>query len=230
MNETTTQNERPTHIQLVAGLKKPGSALAQDMDMPRREFLGAACVLSNIANVILSDTVNTIQVLPGFADPNDPMYGDILDLWHAVVGIASEAGEILDLAKKHAIYGQALDVTDAGKKNMENLREELGDLHFYVEQLRQNAILHKPLSDFDPILVGSMVEFHSRIFAALMRLDHSLVTTFYVKADQTKAQILDGNIDKLLKRYPDGKWTAQHAQARLDKVEPTPQSTPATKG
>ena len=49
------------------------------------------------------------------------------DILHAILGISSEAGEITDAVKKHLIYDQPLD--------RENLVEELGDLHFYAQQL-----------------------------------------------------------------------------------------------
>lgn len=52
------------------------------------------------------------------------------DLWHAATGVSGEAGELLDAVKKHAIYNKDLD--------RENIVEELGDLEFYMEQLRQN--------------------------------------------------------------------------------------------
>lgn len=48
---------------------------------------------------------------------------------HDAIGIAGEAGEILDMVKKAAIYRQPYDVA--------NLVEELGDLEFYMEHLRQ---------------------------------------------------------------------------------------------
>lgn len=51
------------------------------------------------------------------------------DYLHAVIGIASEAGELLDACKKCFVYNQ--------KVNVENIIEELGDLEFYIEQLRQ---------------------------------------------------------------------------------------------
>jgi NTP pyrophosphatase (non-canonical NTP hydrolase) len=53
-----------------------------------------------------------------------------VDAMHAAIGIAGEAGELLDGVKKHVIYNKPLD--------RENLIEELGDLEFYMEQLRQN--------------------------------------------------------------------------------------------
>jgi NTP pyrophosphatase (non-canonical NTP hydrolase) len=48
---------------------------------------------------------------------------------HAAVGIAGEAGELLDAVKKEWVYGKPLDV--------ENVIEELGDLEFYMQAMRQ---------------------------------------------------------------------------------------------
>lgn len=50
---------------------------------------------------------------------------------HMAVGIAGEAGELLDAVKKAAIYNKPLD--------RENVIEELGDLEFYMEGLRQGV-------------------------------------------------------------------------------------------
>jgi len=52
-----------------------------------------------------------------------------IDVMHAGIGIFSEAGEIADAVKKHVIYNKPLDIA--------NLKEELGDLEFYMEQMRQ---------------------------------------------------------------------------------------------
>lgn len=49
---------------------------------------------------------------------------------HMVVGISGESGELLDCVKKAVIYRKPID--------MENLIEELGDLEFYMEGLRQS--------------------------------------------------------------------------------------------
>lgn len=48
---------------------------------------------------------------------------------HMAVGISGEAGELLDAAKKYSMYAQPID--------MENVIEELGDLEFYMEGIRQ---------------------------------------------------------------------------------------------
>lgn len=50
-----------------------------------------------------------------------------LELLHAAIGIAGEGGEILDAFKKHVIYNLPLDE--------KNVREELGDLLYYVFQM-----------------------------------------------------------------------------------------------
>lgn len=55
--------------------------------------------------------------------------GNKAHLVHMAIGIAGEAGELLDAIKKHVMYEQDLDV--------ENVIEELGDLEFYMEGLRQ---------------------------------------------------------------------------------------------
>jgi NTP pyrophosphatase (non-canonical NTP hydrolase) len=47
---------------------------------------------------------------------------------HAAVGIAGEAGEVLDAVKKTWVYGKPLDI--------ENLIEELGDIEFYLQAMR----------------------------------------------------------------------------------------------
>lgn len=45
-------------------------------------------------------------------------------LLHAAIGLATEAGELLDALKKHIFYGKPLDCV--------NISEELGDVLFYV--------------------------------------------------------------------------------------------------
>jgi NTP pyrophosphatase (non-canonical NTP hydrolase) len=51
-----------------------------------------------------------------------------MDLIHMALGVAGEAGELVDAIKKYAIYDHELD--------LENVIEELGDLEFYMERVR----------------------------------------------------------------------------------------------
>jgi NTP pyrophosphatase (non-canonical NTP hydrolase) len=48
---------------------------------------------------------------------------------HMIMGVSGEAGELLDAIKKAVIYNKPLDI--------ENVIEELGDIEFYLEGLRQ---------------------------------------------------------------------------------------------
>jgi NTP pyrophosphatase (non-canonical NTP hydrolase) len=54
---------------------------------------------------------------------------DDAHLMHMAIGISGEAGELLDAIKKQVIYRKPLD--------RENVLEELGDLEFYMEGIRQ---------------------------------------------------------------------------------------------
>lgn len=64
-------------------------------------------------------------------------------LIHAAMGIAGEAGELLDAVKKHVVYDKEL--------NMGNIIEELGDMEFYMEALRTKLNLTRELTLRDNI-------------------------------------------------------------------------------
>ena len=51
------------------------------------------------------------------------------ELLHMAILLAGEAGELVDCIKKHAIYTKKLD--------FDNLEEELGDIEFSLERIRQ---------------------------------------------------------------------------------------------
>lgn len=53
------------------------------------------------------------------------------NLLHMVIGASGEVGELVDAIKKHVIYQKPLDV--------ENVKEELGDLLFYVTNLMRSV-------------------------------------------------------------------------------------------
>lgn len=64
---------------------------------------------------------------PG-AEIADQMSDNEAHLLHMAVGICGEAGELLDAIKKHVIYKKRLDIV--------NVIEELGDLEFYMQGMR----------------------------------------------------------------------------------------------
>lgn len=91
-------------------------------------------------------------------------------VWHMASCIMEEAGELFSALKKMIIYD--------GIINRDDIIEELGDLMFYLDNLRQ-----------------------------ALGLDYE--------------EILSKNKDKLMHRYPGGKYTDKSAQLRLDKQTTT---------
>lgn len=70
-------------------------------------------------------------------------------LMHAAFGLSTEAGEFLDAMKKHVFYGKELDRV--------NLREELGDLFWYI------AIACDELDiEFEPIMERNIEKLKAR--------------------------------------------------------------------
>lgn len=69
----------------------------------------------------------------------DSIFEDItpskLELIHMVMGISGEAGELLDAIKKYVIYNKELDY--------DNIIEELGDIEFFMEGLRQRLVIER---------------------------------------------------------------------------------------
>lgn len=73
----------------------------------------------------------------GRRDISDEQY-DYLEnfgLTHAAMGLAGEAGEVVDVIKKHVFTGKKLD--------REELIKELGDVEFYLEALRQQVSISR---------------------------------------------------------------------------------------
>ena len=87
-------------------------------------------------------------VKPG-VDIVKAMTPDKAHLTHMALGIAGEAGEIVDAIKRHTIYGKDLDV--------DNVVEELGDLEFYMQGLRTTLGLTR-----DYILQQNIIKLEKR--------------------------------------------------------------------
>lgn len=70
------------------------------------------------------------------------------DLTHMAMGVAGEAGELVDAIKKHTMYNKPIDRT--------NVVEELGDLEFYMERIRQRlGITREETLDGNIIKLGT---------------------------------------------------------------------------
>jgi len=79
-------------------------------------------------------TINHTELVAALVKPGATIAANITaseaDMLHMAVGISGEAGELLDAVKKATIYKKPID--------RDNVIEELGDLEFYMEGLRQN--------------------------------------------------------------------------------------------
>ena len=76
----------------------------------------------------------TALAKPG-CDILDDLSPDQAFVLHMSIGVSGEAGELLDVIKKWAIYQKPLDI--------DNVIEELGDIEFYLEGIRQKLGLNR---------------------------------------------------------------------------------------
>ena len=94
----------------------------------------AAVPSSEAANNIAHADMVTALVKPG-DDILDTLSPSKCNILHMTIGISGESGELLDAIKKHIMYDKPLD--------RDNVIEELGDLEFYMEGLRQELAISR---------------------------------------------------------------------------------------
>jgi len=89
--------------------------------------------LTNIPEMHTLGDVVYCEMVKNLAKPGQDIVATMspyrAHLVHMVLGICGEAGELLDSVKKSVIYNKPIDIT--------NIIEELGDIEFYMEGLRQ---------------------------------------------------------------------------------------------
>ena len=153
---------------------------------------------------------------------------------HAIWGIWGEVGELVDALKQHFVYGKETD--------RENLIEEVGDLLFYMVALMNNKeasirllspcnslppkskvrgenihlMLHELQKNFALALsltkVGSLV----RALRANVLILNTIMLMFRCG---NLNSALRYNMSKLNVRYPEKRFTKEHAVKRADKSE-----------
>ena len=79
------------------------------------------------------ETITHSELVKTLAKPGDAILKEMTphqcNIQHMAIGICGEAGELIDAVKKNSVYQKPLD--------RENIIEELGDIEFYMEGLRQ---------------------------------------------------------------------------------------------
>lgn len=159
------------------------------------------------------------------------------DLWHGATGVAGETGELLEAILFPPVSG--IDVV--------NVREELGDLFFYIEQIVQRSgitldwdALHElarnNIISVDAIRHAASIAVHgSQVLDTVKKtalynktLDMELLTnqmsalavsmlTLGLMFGLSRGECLNANIIKLSKRYASLSYSDKAAQERADK-------------
>lgn len=182
------------HSDMVERLLKPGSSIKATVK--ESEYLPLSIIMRMSAEVGLIAE----QFAPGASwvmkHYTDADWNDL----HVVMGLVGEVGEKVDALKKLFIYRKWDDAVKAHPL-IENIKEELGDLAFY-------------LCDFEKNNAGLGRE--------LLDLAKKLAKHF----EFTWEEILQANITKLTDpekgRYRAGTYSDAEAQARHDKTIPAP--------
>jgi len=156
----------------------------------------------------------------------------LFDLLHASIGFA---GEVCELQEGAVTLSTSAD---------DNLVEELGDIEFYLELLRQclnikveavteervcNYMSFRSLLDELSELSGDMLDATKKCFIYNQEIDMTrfvialtktnlCLSLIYKNKNITREDVLEANLKKLDKRYPGFNFTNEAAKARKDKA------------
>ena len=134
----------------------------------------------------------------------DEVTADEMHLLHMLLGVCGEAGELLDALKKAIVYRKPLDRA--------NVVEELGDLEFYMEGIRQGLGITR-----EETLEGNIAKLSTR-YAGLKYTNQAAVDRADKAPTFTKEQLekmkvenchADGRcmtVDESLQQIRDGKY------------------------
>ena len=135
------------YSEFVRSCFKSGEKIAEEMTPHKAASLSLAClglvIETNILDAVKKYTIYNKDVHGTSTAPLDiEAFKDFAitpsqcELLHAAIGIAGEAGELLDAVRKHVFDGQPLD--------RDNVVEELGDIEFYMMTAMMNVGVLRP--------------------------------------------------------------------------------------
>lgn len=183
------------------------------------------------------------ELVAALAKPGNDILASLtpekVDMWHAATGISGEAGEITE-----ALF--SFELSDRTELDLENLIEEMGDMEFYLQQLRTNVgitreFLYEQRFDFyqsdQPMVVAALINMaasqildqvkkhvvynkpldRDALTVALFRMECQLIIMRSLSGVKLET-VLDQNIAKLSVRYAGMKYTDADAQNRADKA------------
>lgn len=139
------------HSQMVFALVKPGQQLMLELgEDPEKILVLRDCLLEIVNTSRWLDNVKKMAIynqplkdtkhfdedkLTTLEEAMANLTPEKCDLLHAAVGIASEAGEILERVLEVVFCGEDITKDD-------NAVEELGDMEFYLKQYRGNKLIN----------------------------------------------------------------------------------------
>jgi hypothetical protein len=165
------------------------------------------------------------------------------DLWHGATGISGECGELLEMMA--AFYDTGMDLASFDR---ENFVEEMGDIEFYMQQIRLR--LTKPRDNSVTIIAfklpispdlsfryaaqaaihGSQIldavkkcAIYNKALDEVLLLEQMTMLDVYLEAlllmfGYDRQEVLEANIAKLSKRYAGLSYSYKASQQRADKA------------
>jgi NTP pyrophosphatase (non-canonical NTP hydrolase) len=96
-----------------------------------------------VDHVLKSEAHITTAIISRISDPK------VIRLLHGAIGLSTEAGELLDMLKKHIYYGKPLDLINA--------KEEVGDSMWYA-----GLVIDVLKTTFDEVLTVNIDKLKAR--------------------------------------------------------------------
>lgn len=96
-----------------------------------------------VDHVLVSEAPITDALVARISDPK------VIRLLHGAIGLSTEAGELLDMIKKHIYYGKPLDLVNA--------KEEVGDSMWYA-----GLVIDVLKTTFDEVLTVNIDKLKAR--------------------------------------------------------------------
>jgi len=192
----------------------------------------------------MKDQINHADMVAGLMKPGPEILQNLTaeeaDLWHGATGVAGETTEVLEAITQMFITG-SLDV--------QNMVEELGDIEFYMEAVRQNigtardeimqfqtekhfTIANEPLECASLLAIagGQLLDTVKKHVVYKKPLDREgiqynlanlevCVGVIRQAIQVTREETLEANIAKLSVRYKGLQYSDKAAQERADKAE-----------
>lgn len=195
------------HHEMVATLSKPGSEIRKDLipggllliKILSRQYIELCKTMDIAKKIVIYNQVEKMDLLPAeikgefsinkLVDAHS-ISDTELELIHHMFALAGEMGEVIEPLYNALFSEMPYDFI--------NLHEELGDCAFYEEGVRQALNMLICQAEFQQLDENQKPFNETRSFS--------------------RESLLEGNCNKLSKRYASGSFSNQQAKERADKT------------